>query len=68
MNEMASSPHWLAGCRRREKEGKEENVEFEAGDHGEEEKEEETNTQVGASDDIELARRLSWARAITCGS
>lgn len=55
MNEMASSPHWLAGCRRREKEGKEENAEFEAGDHGEEEKEEENNTQVGASGDVELA-------------
>lgn len=44
----------LAGRLRGEKEGKEENAEFEAGDHGEKKKEEENKTQGGGSGDVEM--------------
>lgn len=57
MNEIAGSP-------RGRKEGKEENAEFEAGDHGEEKKEEEDKTQGGASGDVEMAVSLPSHAAV----
>lgn len=56
MNEMAGS---LRGGKKG-KEGKEENAEFEAGDHGEKKKEEENKTQGGASGDVEMAVSLVY--------
>lgn len=54
MNEMAGS---LKGGG---EDGKEENAEFEAGDHGEKKKEEENKTQGGASGDVEMAVLLVY--------
>jgi hypothetical protein len=58
MNEMA-------GSLRRGKEGKEENAEFGAGDHGEKKKEEENKTQGGASGDVEMAVSLESHAAVS---